>query len=247
LNYKRITLNYFRMKKVNFLTTLLLMAVFAISSQNVMAYNLSSCTIYFDNSQWKWSTVDLYIWNNNSNSRWHLTQITGSDYWKVEQNGWNNFTAYNFNNNGSHSSNNLTDELSSSWITRCFSGDNNQNWTLVGPKNVGITTTTTTKGGSGTQADPYIVAPGTTITVTAQGEKIGSNTTVNYALGEGEFNTTAQKTVVSSAVDGQTYSAYVRVCTKQDKYTSRVFSTSSIYFTVESTPAGCDNCQTFTK
>lgn len=217
----------------NFIKLSLCALILFTATSNVWGGDLGKCKIYFDNSQWHWGSVTLHIWNNSgSQSNMNLSKIDGSDYWVTDQNGWNGFDGYQFTN-GINYSNTLTDALTDSWITRCFSGDGNQNWTLVGPKNVGITNTTSnTQGGNGTEANPYVVLPGTTITVSAAGDKIDDNTTVYYKFNVGttSYSTTKTNTVVNSAVTGTTYSVKATVKTNRDKYNSREFDTQTLYY-----------------
>ena len=205
----------------------------------VLAYNWTgSCTVYFDNSQWNWDDVKLYIWKDGgaSNTTWTGQQVAGSSYYKFEVSKWDNFTGFKFyTGSWTHETNELHDELNSSWYTLCFSGDDNQNWTLVGPKNVGIENTTTTYGGDGLSSEtPFIVEAGKAITCNALGAVIDGNTSLRYSFntgsGYGDYGTSASYTVASTPAHNETFQVKVKVKTIRDSYNSREFETATIYY-----------------
>ena len=222
------------------LKILALFVVLITSISQVQAGSFESCRIYFDNSPWHWGTVKVHCWNGSSHGYFQGYQIAGSDYWYIDLTswGWQN-NGWQFWDNGSNYSNNRNDEPRSSWWTLCFSGDNNQNWTLVGPKNVAISNTTTTYGGKGTEGDPYIVESGVAITCSASANKIDDNTTIEYSFdGGSNYSSTTSHTVESNPTHNGEYSISATIRTYRGEYHSRAFATTTIYYKAQNIHTG---------
>ena len=207
-------------------------------------YTISSGTrIYFDNTVTDWSTdqvgstdVMLHLIQHNYKGYDTFTHVDGSPYYYRDYpTAWSNFGGAIFYQPGwAEQSVTLHQNISG---TVCFTPSGSSPYSLsttaiVGPKNVGISNTGTTLSGSGTAGDPYIVAPGVAISVSAAGTAIDGTHTVKYKFNSGDYSTTNTYTVtgVGGAVAGLEYSVTAKVKTTYSTSESREFTTTTLHY-----------------
>lgn len=239
-------------------STMLIGTITSVSA----AFIESGAKVYFDNSKTQWADVHMYVYQGSLESPswtvdWDFAPISGSNYYECTVDGYDTNAKYIFYDGSSKEGANRTVEISSgpqtSWWATCFTPSSlNTNWTgdykAVGVKNVALSNNnTTTTGGTGTSSDPYIVSPGTNISVKASAELISTGNSSADSSGKKQYsfsvnggsattyNTTETYTVVSSAVAGTTYSVNADIRSYyNDSVLSDSTSTDTLYFKTES-------------
>lgn len=210
-------------------------------------YGTTQVTIWFDNSQTQLSNIKIYF-QNPDNDSWSVdysfTQVSGSDYWYINTNyaGFKKFeihgTPKNSSDNWGWKTSAHTDEPHSGWTARCLNPSTTSGqsgtWTVPGLTNVTYTNTTTASNvlaGSGTSVSPWIVKPGTKITVQLAGDLVDTRCSKSFKFGNGSASTTAANTLVNSAVKGTSYSMEGFTGATNSTYSSRYISAGTKYFT----------------
>ena len=219
---------------------------------NAWAYNFgdnygnNQVTIWFDNSATQLSNIKIHFWQDNGANSvdWNFAHISGTDYWYINTN-YANFKGFkihgtpkNSTDNWGWETNERHDEVHSGWYARCISPkstDKNSDieWTVPGLQNVTLKNTTTAAdvlSGTGAKSNPYIVKPGTKITVKLTGDLIDSQCSRLYKFGTSQASETQTYTVNSSAVAGAAYDIEGFTGAKRDTYTSRYASAGVLYF-----------------
>ena len=210
------------------LTVLMMISMMIVGTVTAGAWDINQgATIWFDNTEPNWSSVYLYVFNNDTSVSYKMTRYSDTNFWYYHFDfTWSNMGGFIFRNtNGSNwpdKGQSVNYEDSASGVI-CFTTDgttsqNNKNvYKLTTSYTVGVvsttlTNTTTVTGGSGIQSNPYTVTPGTTITVSADCTTCSpDNTGKRFAFGTStDYSTTNTHTVVSSAVANTTYSVYVK-------------------------------------
>ena len=217
----------------------MLIMLLTLGVGQMWAYNIGGGTIYVDNYGMNWSSIRIYMWgNNNWSTDWTFTQIPGTDYWQCETPGTYGMNGYKWAEGaagsweGGQSSDITADGAQSSWHTKCYDLKNG-GWKTPGLKNVSYVSTTAAANvlaGNGGSSTPYIVKPGTSISVQLSGDLIDSECTKSFKFGDAAASITATKTVVASAVKGTAYSMEGFTGSTRSTYSSRYASAGTIYF-----------------
>ena len=212
------------------ITAMLMLLV--VGTTNAWAYTIGGTTIYADNYGTNWESIMIHMWSGEWNTQWKFINISGTDYWYHTSTSAYGYAGYLWAEEdwGSQTANIEADGAQSSWYTKCYSLKEGT-WVTPGLKNVTYTkNTTTTLAGSGTNSNPYIVAPGTKITVKLSGDLIDSNCSKSYKFGTSSATTTQTNTLASSAVAGTSYSKEGFTGSTRDSYSSRYASAGTLYF-----------------
>ena len=222
------------MKKHLLLKLLALFVVLITSINTAWAYDMGGTTIYVDNYSTQWGSIMIHMWNGGWNTDWKFTQIDGTDYWKYESGSVYGYAGYLWatEDYSSQTSNITADGAQSSWHTKCYTLPNG-GWTTPGLKNVSYVSTTAAANvldGDGKSGTPYIVKPGTSVSVELSGDLIDTDCTKSFKFGAAAASTTATKTVVASAVKGTAYSMEGFTGSTRSTYSSRYASAGTIYF-----------------
>ena len=213
-------------------TAMLMLMLMLMGVSNAWAYTIGGTTIYADNYGTNWESIMIHMWSGDWNTQWKFTNISGTDYWYHTSTSAYGYAGYLWaeENWGSQTANIEADGAQSNWYTKCYSLKEGT-WVTPGLKNVTYTkNTTTTLAGSGTNSNPYIVAPGTKITVKLSGDLIDSNCSKSYKFGTSSATTTQTNTLASSAVAGTSYSKEGFTGSTRGSYSSRYASAGTLYF-----------------
>lgn len=106
-------------KRYSLVVSLLLAGL--MSSGGAWALDLPAGTYYFDNTDTQWSAVALAVGNGTTKSSYPLTQVIGTNIWKVTISGWNGADGYYFyegSENQSGTSGSYADWYNASGITK---------------------------------------------------------------------------------------------------------------------------------
>lgn len=221
-----------------------LLMLVTMSVGQVWGYDMNANCVYFDKvSVSSWTTPQIYIWKGDgSNNTYDLIEVKNGDNsttgYFYHQYGYGGYAGFKFKkkDNWDGSSADFKEDCKSA-VAYTWNGSD---WvkTAVGVKNVSISNTTAGVTGSGTELDPYIVATGTPITVSASADKIvNDGHSRRYAFNGGSFSSTSTFTVVASAVAGQDYSVYADARAEKDNLSpSRAIRTATIYYRVSADP-----------
>ena len=79
-------------KRYSLVVSLLLAGL--MSSSGAWAFDLPAGTYYFDDTDTQWGEVALATGNGSNRTSYPLTQVTGTNIWKVTIGGWNGADGY---------------------------------------------------------------------------------------------------------------------------------------------------------
>ena len=211
----------------------------------------ATADVYFDNTETNWSNVSIHFVQSGGTYDYAFTQISGTPYWKYSfTTNWNDYgTAIFFQSDWGHQSGRLYANIGSG--TTLFTPNSGSDYAgfsttaPVGPKNISISNTASTIRGGGTSSNPYVVAPGTSITQSVSAEEIDASTTLYYKFSAGSAtsysSSTRTNTRIASAVAGTSYTVYATVKTQKNSVDSRAFNTNTLYYTTAYTITLNDN------
>ncbi len=249
-----------RMAKI--LTTLTLLLTLGVGQMWAWFTISSTEDIYFDATdeytRWNLSSnklfMKIYYGGTSSANVYEMTKINGTYlYYCGSAKGHDNVSGIEFFAGANSSTYTYgTGQCSfSGWSSAlsslkemCYhtASSTNWNWGTRHTTNPPLNTislakySTTTYGGDGTNANPYLVAAGTKAQVQVSSKKRSSNLTAKYkftvgSTTDGNYTTTTTKTVVNSAVNGTDYTAYVKGWGYSgDEYSYRSLTSNTVYF-----------------
>ena len=230
------------------LAMLLSVIVVGIVTVNAWAFN---GRIYFDNTDTQWGSVGAKTWGTGGDTYVQFTQQSGTNYWYYDNlYSTDNRTGFLFYNRSEDIGSDINQTVDigqhTSGVT-CFTpsgGSSSTKWNVSTASAPGVydltATVTGSSGGTGTNADPYIIPTGSSVTITANCTNVyNDGFSRNYSFNNGSYSSTTTYTV-NAGNPGETQNVVVSaraVGNNNSNYVSRAIS-STVFFRTAGTASG---------